>query len=137
MNQNLQSALLSGNVKNTKLSTPLSERKNIYPLSSIDTADQILKDRLQEVYTSITSIFGLKNIKLYLYGSQRSGRRSKSTGSPDIDIMVYHPSFIDGPRIRTEVYLKLRDISVVTPFKVDISCHIKPMDNTPAFLRVF
>jgi predicted nucleotidyltransferase len=131
-----QSALVERRIINTKLSTPLS-KKDIYPLRSLENAEQILKDRLDKAYEAIKSKFGLEDIHIYLYGSQFSGVRSKTTGEPDIDIIVYHPSFIDGPRIKSEVYMKLRDISLESPFKLDISCQIKSLDGHLSFLRIY
>jgi len=102
-----------------KLGTPLSTR-DIYPLKSLEDADEILQTRIAEVKEKLHEKFGVNGIRVYLFGSQMRGTRGKTHGEPDIDLMVYHPTFHEGPRVKVNVITTVREISAESEFKVDI-----------------
>lgn len=101
--------------------TPYDEKQK-YPITAAEDInhDSLLYQRLQLIKQGLKAIMPVKNTELlefYLFGSQLKGK--SHSGSPDIDITVWHPDFENNISLRAACKNVLNKFIPSLPFKVD------------------
>jgi hypothetical protein len=98
--------------KHLKDPTPLDDSFE-YPLKTVPSGSLLAK-RIDEIRELLKKELEVEDVYLGLWGSQRKGR--SSSGSPDIDIIAYHPDLPNDAVFHD----KVRRIGWKLPFKLDL-----------------
>jgi len=101
-------------------STPY-DSKQTYPIQTKDDilVTSLLYQRLSQIYSDIQKLVNVSNgLELYLFGSQLKGK--SRSGTPDIDISVWHPSLTQDSTLRLKWSQKIKQYISTLNFVVDI-----------------